>query len=140
MGMSALRTKVVLVISAVALLVMVVMYLYTETTARNDLLTEKFNALRALREIKADQIEHYLSSIENQARTFSENGMVVTAMKEFSEGFLFPYRRSWHESQLNSFSELGSISLLGGLELATPIREGLRVAILLFRTDVIVAC
>ena len=87
MSMSALRTKVILVISAVAFVVMALMYLYTETTARNDLLEEKFNALRALREIKADQIEHYLASIENQVRTFSENKMVVTALKEFSEGF-----------------------------------------------------
>jgi PAS domain S-box-containing protein len=42
-----------------------------------------FNKLTAVREMKAQQIEDYFTSIANQILTFSESRMIVDAMREF---------------------------------------------------------
>ncbi len=48
---------------------------------------ESFNKLTAVREIKRSAIERYFESIENQIVTFSEDQMVVDAMREFGGEF-----------------------------------------------------
>ena len=48
---------------------------------------ESFNKLTAVREIKRAGIERYFESIENQIVTFSEDQMVVDAMRDFSHSF-----------------------------------------------------
>jgi methyl-accepting chemotaxis protein len=48
---------------------------------------QAFNQLVSVRETKKKQIEDYFSTIRKQVRTFSENGMVVDAMKEFKTAF-----------------------------------------------------
>ena len=39
--------------------------------------------LEAIKTVKANQLTAYFEQIENQVRTFSENGMIVEAMKQF---------------------------------------------------------
>ena len=57
------------------------------STARESLQKESFNKLTAVREIKASQIEDYFQQIRNQVETFSEDKMIVEAMKEFKKDF-----------------------------------------------------
>ena len=47
---------------------------------------ESFNKLTAIREMKANQIEDYFLQITDQVLTFSENPMVIEAMKAFDAG------------------------------------------------------
>ncbi len=54
---------------------------------RTALEEESFKKLRAIRELKGSQIERYFQLIRNQIETFSENQMIIDAMKEFKESF-----------------------------------------------------
>jgi ABC-type amino acid transport substrate-binding protein/anti-sigma regulatory factor (Ser/Thr protein kinase)/HAMP domain-containing protein len=56
-------------------------------TAKNSLEEESFNKLTAIREMKADQLEDFFQYISDQVLTFSEDKMIVEAMKNFSQGF-----------------------------------------------------
>ena len=55
--------------------------------AQRELEEQAFNKLIATREIKATQIENYFSQIRHQIETFSENHMVISAMKDFATAF-----------------------------------------------------
>ena len=55
--------------------------------AQRELEEQAFNKLIATREIKATQIENYFSQIRHQIKTFSENHMVISAMKDFAAAF-----------------------------------------------------
>ena len=55
--------------------------------AQRELEEQAFNKLIATREIKATQIENYFSQIRHQIETFSENHMVISAMKDFAAAF-----------------------------------------------------
>jgi len=55
--------------------------------AQRELEEQAFNKLIATREIKATQIENYFSQIRHQIETFSENHMVISAMKDFAVAF-----------------------------------------------------
>lgn len=46
-----------------------------------------FNQLVAIREVQKKQIENYFSKIENQVITYSNNLMVIDAMKDFGTSF-----------------------------------------------------
>ena len=46
-----------------------------------------FNQLTAIRETKKENIESYFDQIRNQILTFSEDKMIIDAMKEFKEVF-----------------------------------------------------
>ncbi|MDH5299276.1 MAG: GAF domain-containing protein, partial [Desulfobulbaceae bacterium] len=48
---------------------------------------EAFRKLTAIREAKANHIEHEMREIRGQVTTFAEDFMVVQAMKDFEEGF-----------------------------------------------------
>ena len=52
--------------------------------AQRELEAEAFNKLIATHEIKATQVENYFSQIRHQIETFSENQMVISAMKDFA--------------------------------------------------------
>lgn len=48
---------------------------------------EAFDKLTAVREIKRQAVERYFQTINDQIITFSEDGMVVDAMRQFSRSF-----------------------------------------------------
>ncbi|MCI4624582.1 MAG: methyl-accepting chemotaxis protein [Candidatus Magnetoovum sp. WYHC-5] len=56
-------------------------------TAQNSLKQEHFNKLRAMKEIKANQIEDYFEQTRNQVLTLSQSTMIVNAMAEFKQAF-----------------------------------------------------
>ena len=49
----------------------------------NAIETKAISQLEAIKTVKANQLTGYFRQIENQVRTFSENAMVVDAMKQF---------------------------------------------------------
>ncbi|MFK7736878.1 MAG: methyl-accepting chemotaxis protein [Pirellulaceae bacterium] len=54
---------------------------------RTALLEGKSESLVALRDLKRQQLQQYFAQIQNQVQTFSENQMVVAAMRGFQDSF-----------------------------------------------------
>jgi methyl-accepting chemotaxis protein len=83
----SLKVKLIalfLVVGLVPLLVGVVISYNSSSAA---LQTETFNKLVSIRELKKEQIESYFKTIENQVLSFSEDVMIVDAMKSFKAAF-----------------------------------------------------
>ena len=55
--------------------------------ARSALERQRSDQLTAIRQVKGAAIEHYFQQIEDQIITFSENGMVIQAMRDFRSAF-----------------------------------------------------
>lgn len=55
--------------------------------AREDMRSKVISSLQAQQALKKDQIENYFGSIRDQVLTFSEDRMVVDAMRDFKESF-----------------------------------------------------
>jgi len=81
------RARLLLALSAIAIAAAGIITLIGFRTARHSLEEESFNKLTAVREMKARQIEDYLSQIRSQIITFSEDRMVIDAMKAFGDAF-----------------------------------------------------
>ncbi|MBT3877613.1 MAG: hypothetical protein HON76_05655 [Candidatus Scalindua sp.] len=84
MGMGA---KVIILFLIAGLVPLAVMGVLSNNSSSKALKQQAFNQLVSVRETKKKQIEDYFSTIRKQVRTFSENGMVVDAMKGFKASF-----------------------------------------------------
>ena len=82
-----IRSKMLIAFSAIAVVAVGVSGLIAFTLVRASLEKESFNKLTAVREMKANQIEDYFQQIGDQVVTFSEDRMVVDAMRAFDGGF-----------------------------------------------------
>ncbi|MBU2971584.1 methyl-accepting chemotaxis protein [Pseudoalteromonas sp. C2R02] len=86
-----IRTKLLLMMSLMAILPLILLASILSKTSIDSLFTsleqEKKRALTASREQKKQQIEGYFKSIENQVSAFSNNLMVIEAAKEFNQNF-----------------------------------------------------
>ncbi len=80
-------TKILIILSSIAILATCITTYIGYQSARNSLEKESFNKLTAIREVKASQIEDYFSLINDQVVTFSEDRMIIDAMKAFKKGF-----------------------------------------------------
>jgi PAS domain S-box-containing protein len=80
-------TKILLLTVAVTLAALLVSLLVSNYSTRKALEREAFNRLTAVREMKSQQIEDYFQTIHNQIKTFSEDQMIVDAMRAFSDSF-----------------------------------------------------
>tara|TARA_Y100001968_G_scaffold77997_1_gene69306 strand:+ start:314 stop:2560 length:2247 start_codon:yes stop_codon:yes gene_type:complete len=80
-------TKITVVMLPCILVIIAVISFVSIKTSRTAIEAEAFNKLVAIRELKAMQIERYFAQIRKQMETFSENKMIVWAMKDFSKGF-----------------------------------------------------
>ena len=80
-----LKFKAMLILITVisTLAISLISYL-TNKRALKDLSTAQ---LTAIRETKKRAIEDYFNQASNQIKTFSENGMIINAMKEFKEAY-----------------------------------------------------
>ena len=83
-GMGA---KVIILFLIAGLIPLAVMGILSNNSSSKALKQQAFNQLVSVRETKKKQIEDYFSIIRKQVRTFSENGMVVDAMKGFKTAF-----------------------------------------------------
>lgn len=75
--------KLLLMLGIVAVLPMAILGYTMYTAASDGIMSQAFDQLTAIRTVKAKQIEDYFTQIGNQIGTFSENQMVVDAMKQF---------------------------------------------------------
>ena len=86
-----IRTKLLLMMSIMAILPLILLASILSKTSIDSLFTsleqEQKRALTASREQKKQQIEGYFKSIENQVSAFSNNLMVIEAAKEFNQNF-----------------------------------------------------
>ena len=80
-------TKVLIALLPLILLSIALVSSISILIAQRELEEQAFNKLIATREIKATQIENYFSQIRHQIETFSENHMVISAMKDFAAAF-----------------------------------------------------
>ena len=80
---SSILRKLLLMLGIVAILPMAILGYTMYTAASGGIMSQAFDQLTAIRTVKANQIEGYFQQIDNQIGTFSENQMVVDAMKAF---------------------------------------------------------
>jgi serine phosphatase RsbU (regulator of sigma subunit)/anti-sigma regulatory factor (Ser/Thr protein kinase) len=80
-------SKILIMLSSVAIAAVGINAYFAYSNAKKSLEKESFNKLTAVREMKANQIEDYFRQIADQVLTFSENRMVIDAMKAFKIGF-----------------------------------------------------
>ena len=90
-GSLKIRGKVLAMALAVAIPATVVVGAVGYLTGRSVIREAKMDHLTSIRAAKAGQIEFYFSQIRSQVQTFSEDRMVVQAMRDFSEAFGEPY-------------------------------------------------
>jgi serine phosphatase RsbU (regulator of sigma subunit) len=79
--------KILVMLLSVSIVAVGVNGYFAFTTAKHSLEEESFNKLTAVREMKADQIEDYFKHISNEVLTFSEDRMIIDAMRAFKIGF-----------------------------------------------------
>lgn len=108
-------TKALLAFLSVCLFATAAVALLSFRQANSALEKESFNKLTAVREIKASQIENYFQLIRNQIVTFSENGMIVEAMKNFKQSF--------HAINNKNLNQAGGIQKIDQALRATYQRE-----------------
>ena len=82
-----IRTKILIVLSSVAILAAGINGYVSYDTATASLKVESFNKLTAVREMKANQIEDYFQHVIDQVLSFSEDQTVINAMIEFKKGY-----------------------------------------------------
>ncbi|MFC1714536.1 HAMP domain-containing protein, partial [Candidatus Poribacteria bacterium] len=82
-----IRIKILIVLSSVAILAVGINGYISYDTGRDSLEEESFNKLTAVREMKANQVEDYFQQIIDQILTFSEDRMIIDAMKSLRGGF-----------------------------------------------------
>ncbi len=83
----SIRTKLLFILSSVAILAAGISGLIGYGTAKTSLKNESFKKLTAVREMKADQVEDGFRTIRDQVKTLSEDRMIVDAVMSFSEAF-----------------------------------------------------
>jgi len=71
-------------------------------TAREALETQAKNQLVAVREQKRAQIEEYFATLQSQVQTFSNDRMVIDAMKDFKSAF-YSFREEALGEQMNRY-------------------------------------
>ncbi|MEZ4485404.1 MAG: hypothetical protein R2864_12720, partial [Syntrophotaleaceae bacterium] len=82
-----LGTKVMLAFLVIGLLPLAIFGVISMGKTSDTLLTEKFNQLESIREIKAKAITAYLQTVHDQVLTLSEDRMIVEAMSGFRMAF-----------------------------------------------------
>ncbi len=82
-----IRTKLVAILSATTLVATGVTSTVGYHMARQTLEQESFRKLTAVREMKASQVEDYFRQIFDQIVTFSEDRMIIDAMRRFRSAF-----------------------------------------------------
>jgi methyl-accepting chemotaxis protein len=75
-----LKSKLLVAFLSVGIIPFVILAVVATNKASRALSQQAFNQLVSIRDIKKGQVERYLQTIKDQAITFSEDGMIVSAM------------------------------------------------------------
>ena len=99
-----IRTKIIILSLIAGFVPFVITGILGYRTASLSLREQAFNQLVSVREAKKKQIEDYFSNIRKQIQTFSEDKMIIDAMKEFKDAFNeFQESNSMYASQLEEY-------------------------------------
>jgi methyl-accepting chemotaxis protein len=82
-----IRTKILFILAAVAIVSAGISAAIALQIAQRAIEEQSFKKLTAVRELKADQLESYFRQISDQVVSFSEDRMIIDAMKAFKQGF-----------------------------------------------------
>jgi methyl-accepting chemotaxis protein len=82
-----LKTKLLCAFLAVGIIPFAVLALVALQKSGNALSTQAFNQLESMRDVKKGQVEDYLGTLKDQMLTFSENLMIVSAIKELAAAY-----------------------------------------------------
>ena len=80
-----IRAKLLLTLCGASLLPLLILGVVMYNSASDGILDQANRQLESVRTIKANQVEGYFETIQKQIETFSENQMVVDAMRSFPE-------------------------------------------------------
>ena len=80
------KNRLLLALLAISLVPLIILGLSMYYLASNSIMQQATDRLAAVRTIKANQIQSYFHSIQDQIQTFSEDRMVVQAMSDFHRG------------------------------------------------------
>lgn len=86
MARSIFRNRLLLALLAISLIPLSVLGLSMYYLASNAIMKQANDRLSAVRTIKANQIQSYFHSIQDQIQTFSEDRMVIQAMSDLKTG------------------------------------------------------
>ena len=87
MNTLSLRHKLLLLLFSIGIIPIIIVMGVSFFSARNAVKKLTEDKLTAVGTIKNNQISEYFQTIDNQARTFSNDAMIVNAMKEFTDAF-----------------------------------------------------
>ena len=82
-----IRQQVNLVFILISLISIVTIGILSILNSQTSVRNSSEERLTAIREAKKTAVENYFSQVKNQARTYSENTMIIDAMKELKESF-----------------------------------------------------
>ena len=82
-----LRTKLLFAFLAVGLIPLTVVGITTLTKASLSIEKQAFAQLESVRDIKKSQIIRYFQTVKDQVITFSEDKMIIEAMRQFDRAF-----------------------------------------------------
>ncbi len=82
-----IRTKLILLLLFVGITPIAILGTSSILRSNHALEEALLKHLTSIRELKKNQIENYFETIKNQIITYSENGMVVEAMREFNQAY-----------------------------------------------------
>lgn len=80
-------TKILVTFLSIAIVSVSITGYFAYTRGKTALEEDSFNKLTAVREMKAHQIEDYFQQITDQVITFSEDLMIIDAMKSFQQDY-----------------------------------------------------
>ena len=82
-----LRSKLLFAFLCVGIIPFAIMAIVALKNANSALSNQAFAQMQSMRDVKKEQVVHYLKTIKDQALTFSENRMIIAAMEDFSKSF-----------------------------------------------------
>ena len=101
-----LSTKLFLILICVGLIPFSLIGIISLLKSSSALEKQAFAHLKSIRELKKNQVLRYFQNVENQIITFSENKMIIEAMREFRLAFSqFREENSINSNLLNSFKK-----------------------------------
>jgi PAS domain S-box-containing protein len=86
-GRLKIGAKILLLTVSLTITVIIISLIVSNYSTHLALEKAAFDKLTAVREMKSQQIEDYFLSIQNQMLTFSEDQMIIDAMRSFNDSF-----------------------------------------------------
>ena len=83
----SLKFKLLFAFLCVGIIPFAIMAIVALNNANSALSNQAFAQMKSMRDVKKDQVLHYLKTVKDQVLTLSENRMIVDAMEEFSKAF-----------------------------------------------------